>query len=126
MRTTRAVIATAAAASLAGAALAVAAPKGSTVNVAEKEWKITRASPAITLEHGKSYTFAVHNTGKFKHDLLIDGKGVEDVGIHNRSPIVPGSSKSFTITFPHAGTYTLYCAIPGHKAKGMELKVTVK
>ena len=126
MRSTRTAVAIVASAALVGGTLAVVAEAANpTVNINEKEWTVKRGSPVIKLVHGKSYTIAVHNTGKFRHDLLIDGKGLEDVGIHNASPIAAGKSKSFTVKFPRAGTYDLYCAIPGHKAKGMELKVVV-
>ena len=81
--------------------------------------------PRAQLVHGKSYTIAVHNTGTYTHDLLIDGHGLDDVGIHNKAPISAGRSKSFTVKFPKAGTYELYCAIPGHRAKGMQLKLVV-
>jgi uncharacterized cupredoxin-like copper-binding protein len=126
MRRARTALAITAAAALAGGALVVVAEAANpTVNVTEKEWTVKRGSPVIKLVHGKTYTIAVHNTGRFTHDLLIDGHGLEDVGVHNRSPISAGTSKSFTVKFPKPGTYDFYCAIPGHKAKGMELKVVV-
>jgi uncharacterized cupredoxin-like copper-binding protein len=126
MRPTRTATAIVASAALAAGTLAVVAEAANpTVNVNEKEWSVKRGSPLIRLVHGRSYTIAVHNTGRFKHDLLIDGKGLDDVGIHNASPIASGKSRSFTVKFPRAGTYELYCAIPGHRAKGMELKVVV-
>jgi uncharacterized cupredoxin-like copper-binding protein len=127
MRPNRTGLAIAVTTALAAGALAVAAEAANrTLRIDEKEWTVKRGSPVLKLVHGKSYTIAVHNTGRFTHDLLIDGHGLEDVGIHNKAPIAAGKSKSFTVRFPKAGTYELYCAIPGHKAKGMELKVVVK
>jgi uncharacterized cupredoxin-like copper-binding protein len=126
MRPNSTALAIAATAALAAAAFAVAAEAASpTVNINEKEWTVKRAAPEIKLVHGKTYTIAVHDKGRFTHDLLIDGHGLEDVGIHNKAPIHAGKSKSFSVKFPKAGTYDFYCAIPGHKAKGMELKVVV-
>jgi uncharacterized cupredoxin-like copper-binding protein len=126
MRLHRTGLAIAATTALAGGALTIAAQAASpTVTINEKEWTVKRAAPAIPLVHGKRYTIAVRNTGRYSHDLLIDGHGLEDVGIHNKTPIASGKRGSFTVTFPKAGTYDLYCAIPGHKAKGMELKVVV-
>jgi uncharacterized cupredoxin-like copper-binding protein len=126
MRRNRTGLAIAATVTLVAAALAVAADAATpTFKINEKEWTVKRAAPVLKLVHGTRYTIAVHNTGKFSHDLLIDGHGLDDVGIHNKAPLSAGTSKSFTVTFPKAGTYELYCAIPGHRAKGMQLKVVV-
>ena len=54
----------------------------------------------------------------------LDGKKVDDVGVHNKAAVAPGKTASFSVTFPAAGTYKFYCAIKGHAAKGM--KGTVK
>jgi uncharacterized cupredoxin-like copper-binding protein len=114
-----AVAALGAAALIAPAAVGAATP----VKVNEKEFSI-KGVPK-TLKHGVKYTITVANKGAFPHDLLFDGKGVDDVGIHNKKPIAPGGSAHFNITFPKAGTYEFYCAIKGHAAKGMKGKVTV-
>jgi uncharacterized cupredoxin-like copper-binding protein len=108
-------------------AAALVAP--ATVNAAnpikatEKEFSISGIPK--TLKHGVKYTVTLNNKGKFPHDLLFDGKGVDDVGIHNKNPVAPAGSAHFTITFPKAGTYEFYCAIKGHAAKGMKGKVKV-
>ena len=94
-----------------------AAPSAKTVKVAESEWKVVLPK---TLSAGK-YTFQASNEGKFPHDLTIDGPGVSD----EKTPeIAAGSSAKLTVTLK-AGTYDFYCSIPGHKAAGMDQKVTV-
>jgi uncharacterized cupredoxin-like copper-binding protein len=102
----------------------VAAGAASPIKVNEKEFTITGIPK--TLKHGVKYTVTLSNKGKFPHDLLFDGKGVHDVGIHNKAPVAPGKTASFTVTFPKAGKFEFYCAIKGHAAKGMkgEVKVT--
>jgi uncharacterized cupredoxin-like copper-binding protein len=107
-----------AAALVAPAAASAAAP----IKVTEKEFSI--AGVPKTLKHGVKYTFTLSNKGKFPHDMLFDGKKVDDVGVHNKAAVAPGKTASFSITFPAAGTYKFYCAIKGHAAKGM--KGTVK
>lgn len=121
MRPTRAL----AIAVLGAGALVVPATAGAAgpIKVTEKEFSITGMPK--TLKHGVKYTIALDNTGKYPHDLLVDGKKVHDVGVHNKSPVAPGKAKSFTITFPAAGKYHFYCAIKGHAAKGMKGNVTV-
>jgi uncharacterized cupredoxin-like copper-binding protein len=113
-----ATLALGAAALVAPAATSAAAP----IKVTEKEYSITGVPK--TLKHGVKYTFTLANKGKVKHDMLFDGKKVDDVGIHNKKPVKPGKSASFSVTFPAAGTFRFYCAIKGHAAKGM--KGTVK
>jgi uncharacterized cupredoxin-like copper-binding protein len=104
---------------IAPAATSAAAP----IKVTEKEFSI-KGVPK-TLKHGVKYTFTLSNKGKFPHDMLFDGKKVDDVGVHNKHAVAPGKSASFSVTFPAAGTYHFYCAIKGHAAKGMKGNVTV-
>ena len=108
-----------------GAALVapVAASAATPVKVTEKEWSI--AGVPKTLKHGVKYTFRLTNKGTYPHDMLFDGKRLHDVGVHNPHAVTPGSSASFTVTFPSAGKYHFYCAIKGHAAKGMEGTLTV-
>ena len=106
----------------AAVALPASAGAGTGFTIKEKQWSISKP-PA--LKHGVTYTIAVDNIGTYPHDLLIDGKGVSDRGIHNAHPIAPGKSASFTVRFPQAGTYRFYCAIKGHAAKGMQMNVKV-
>jgi uncharacterized cupredoxin-like copper-binding protein len=101
----------------------VAAGAAAPIKVSEKEFSI--AGVPKTLKHGVKYSVTITNKGKFRHDLLFDGKGVHDVGIHNAHAIAPGKNAAFTVTFPKAGTFEFYCAIKGHRAKGMQGKVKV-
>jgi uncharacterized cupredoxin-like copper-binding protein len=114
-----AVLALGVAALVAPAAASAAAP----IKVSEKEYSITGVPK--TLKHGVKYTVTLTNKGTFPHDMLFDGKGLSDVGIHNAHAIAAGKHASFTVTFPKAGTYNFYCAIKGHRAKGMSGKVKV-
>ena len=112
---------------LALAALGIAvvpatAGAGSGFTIREKQWSLSKP-PA--LKHGVTYTVAVKNVGTYPHDLLIDGKGLADRGIHNAHPIAAGKTASFTVRFPQAGTYRFYCAIKGHAAKGMQEEIRV-
>jgi uncharacterized cupredoxin-like copper-binding protein len=90
-------------------------PQATTVKVTESEFKIVLAS--TELKAGK-ITFDVKNAGAIPHDLAI-------VGMSEKTAEIPakGSAK-LTVTLK-PGTYELYCAVPGHKEAGMDLKVTV-
>jgi uncharacterized cupredoxin-like copper-binding protein len=109
-------------AAIAALALPASAGAGTGFTLKEKQWSISKPP---TLKHGVTYTVSVKNVGTLSHDLLIDGKGVSDRGIHNAHPVAPGKTASFTVKFPKAGTYRFYCAIKGHAAKGMQMNVKV-
>jgi uncharacterized cupredoxin-like copper-binding protein len=87
------------------------------ISVTESEFKIQL--PKTTFTAG-TYMFAVSNAGKLPHDLTIMGAG----GKEATPTIAPGGRNSVTAHLTK-GTYDFYCSIPGHKAAGMDVKVTV-
>jgi uncharacterized cupredoxin-like copper-binding protein len=90
---------------------------GKPVSVVENEFHVILASK--TLAPG-SYTFVVANKGKIQHDLAVQGGKV-----NAKTPLInPGATAKVTATLG-AGTYTLYCTVPGHRAAGMVAKLTV-
>jgi plastocyanin len=95
-----------------------AAAEGKKVEVGEVEYKIEL--PKTTLAPG-NYTFEVENKGQIVHNLTIAGPGISKEATQD---ISAGSSGSVTVKL-EPGTYDFYCSIPGHKAQGMDQKVTV-
>jgi plastocyanin len=91
---------------------------GQTVQVTEKEFKITL--PSTTLKPG-SYTFDLSNDGKIQHDLAIDGPGVNNA----KTPLINGGQHATLKVKLTAGEYDFYCSVPGHKQLGMDVKVKV-
>ena len=90
-----------------------------TLKVGETEFKIV-LPPTTTLPAG-TYTFDVANTGKIPHNLYVKGPGVSNA----HTPDIPaGKSATLTVTLK-SGQYELWCAIPGHKAAGMDAKLAV-
>jgi len=95
------------------------APPAAAQTVAVKETEFKIALPAAKESAGK-VTFDVQNAGKIEHDLAIEGAGAE-----SKTPLIkPGGSAKLTVSLK-AGTYTLYCSVPGHRAAGMVAKLTV-
>jgi uncharacterized cupredoxin-like copper-binding protein len=84
------------------------------VDVTEKEFKIILATQ--TLKAGP-VTFKIKNTGAIPHDLAI-------VGGPKSALISAGGTGTLQATLK-AGTVELYCTVPGHKAAGMDLKISV-
>jgi hypothetical protein len=101
---------------------ATGAPSGpaKTIPVTESEFKI--ALPAESGLKAGNYTFTVKNAGKIGHDLAITGAGVS--GTPKTPLISPGGASKLSVALK-AGTYTLYCTVPGHKAAGMVAKLTI-
>jgi uncharacterized cupredoxin-like copper-binding protein len=96
------------------AAKAKPSAKPQTIQVTEKEFKIT-LSPA-SLRAGP-VTFEVKNTGALPHDLAIVGGP--------KSPLIkPGGTGTLKVTLK-AGKIELYCSVPGHKQAGMDVKTAV-
>jgi uncharacterized cupredoxin-like copper-binding protein len=106
---------TTAATSTQGTTTTTPKPQATKVQVTESEFKIVLAS--TDLKAGK-ITFDVTNGGAVPHDLAI-------VGMSEKTKQIPAKgSAQLTVTLK-AGTYELYCSVPGHKEAGMDLKVAV-
>lgn len=86
--------------------------------VSEVEYKIRL--PATTVERGR-YTFDLENDGTIAHDLTIKGPGISKKGTPK---IQPGQKAKLEVDL-QPGTYDLYCSVAGHKALGMDVKLTV-
>jgi len=90
------------------------------VQVTESEFAITPAT--FTLTPG-SYDFQVTSTGKFPHDLhIVDGTGREIGNTIGR--LATGDLVHVRVTLDK-GTYSMFCAVADHKAKGMTATITV-
>ena len=122
MRLTRGTTAAAAlAVALLGAAaagvVAHASASTKTITVTEREYHITVSGKGAV----GSVKFVVKNTGKLTHALEIAGPGVKG----KKTPLIkPGKSATLTVTLK-AGSYTLWCPVPGHAALGMKTALTV-
>jgi len=90
-----------------------------TVTFKETEFKIT---PSTTTFKAGSYVFVAENDGKFPHDLHIATPDGSEVG--HTAQLTAGQSANFEVSLK-AGTYTLWCAVDGHRASGMETTITV-
>jgi uncharacterized cupredoxin-like copper-binding protein len=69
-----------------------------------------------------TYKFIATDKGQAQHNLVINGPGVNQM----KTPglLSPGQSGSVTVTLAK-GTYDIYCGVPGHKAQGMDVHITV-
>ncbi len=88
------------------------------VAVMEAEFTITLDTPVTT---PGNYEFVVQNDGTIGHNLVIEGPGLSGA---RTSTISVGGTSTLDVTL-EAGTYTLYCSVPGHRANGMQTTITV-
>jgi len=94
------------------------AAAGGTVQVAAKDFKFELG--ATSLKAG-SYTFALKNEGQSQHNLVVKGPGVDNAS----TPTIASSKTASVKVKLTAGSYELYCSVPGHKQLGMDVKLTV-
>ena len=96
-----------------------AAPSGTSVAVTEKEFSITLSQ--ATFSPG-TYTFTIDNKGTFPHNLAIAGPA----GVTKRSATLGGGQSGSLTVALQKGAYELWCSVPGHKDKGMDMSIAVR
>jgi uncharacterized cupredoxin-like copper-binding protein len=102
----------------AGSTPAGASTKTTTVTAVETDFHIALSKSSFSA--GK-YTFVAKNKGQTTHALMITGPGIK---MAMTPDINPGKSAKLTVTLKK-GKYDVYCPIPGHKALGMNVNLTV-
>jgi uncharacterized cupredoxin-like copper-binding protein len=107
----------------AAAAVITAVPAGAsttttTVKAVETDFHI--ALSKNTFKAGK-YVFVIQNKGQTTHALEVTGPGLSDARSKN---VQPGQTTKLAVTFKK-GAYDIFCPIPGHKALGMNMNITV-
>ena len=111
-------------AAVAGATVVSAAPASasasSTITVKAVETDFHIALSKTSFKPGR-YTFVAVNKGQTTHALMISGPGIPMAMTKDLSP---GQSAKLTVTFKK-GAYDIDCPIPGHKALGMNVNITV-
>lgn len=97
---------------------AAADEEGQTVEVGLTEFAINLSTMEVP---AGPTTFAVTNVGSMEHNFEIEGQGVEEAFDEN---LQPGQSDTLTVDLP-PGEYTIYCPVGNHRARGMEVTLTV-
>jgi uncharacterized cupredoxin-like copper-binding protein len=98
-----------------------AATKAKTLNLsADKSGKLKFNKSKLTVTRGK-VTLVMKNPSDLPHAIAVEGKGIDKDG----KTVQKGGTSKVTVTLKK-GTYEFYCPVDGHKAGGMEGKLTVK
>ena len=102
------------------AAPSAAAAGGTTaVTAIETEFHIALSKKSFA---PGTYKFTAVDKGHLQHNLVIDGPGVNMA--KTAGLLSPGQSASVTVTL-RKGNYDIFCGVPGHKAEGMNVNITV-
>jgi plastocyanin len=100
------------------------------------------AGPAhvqVTAEDSNGYHFILSRTTVPAGEVVIEfvNHGQDEHNLHAAEPasgaeagglkqnVLPGAHTDLTLDL-HAGSYTLFCSLPGHEAKGMKATLTVE
>jgi plastocyanin len=90
----------------------------SRVGVDEREYSVV---PSYTTVAAGDLEFDPVNHGEDAHDFSIRNSGGQITSV----PLASGESTVVNVNLP-AGTYTLYCSLPGHEGLGMKATLTVQ
>ena len=101
------------------AAASPAAGGTTTVTATETEFHIALSKKSFS---PGTYKFTAVDKGHLQHDLVINGPGVSQA--KTAGLLSPGQSASVTVTLSK-GSYDIFCGVPGHKAQGMNVNITV-
>ena len=101
---------------------AAAAPEQQ-VNLNLSEFAIAPAT--FTVQQGQPVTFTSKNIGKFPHNITftLDSQGLKET-LYTAN-LTAGQTQTATYTFPAAGTWTMFCPVDSHEARGMKGTVIV-
>jgi plastocyanin len=98
----------------------IAAENGVLQMPANPDGQLAYVSTQATAEAGQ-LKIDSKNDANIPHDIALEGNGVNEKG----ETVQDGGVSTITVDV-QAGEYTYYCTLPGHRAGGMEGKLTVK
>jgi plastocyanin len=96
-------------------------PAPARVQVVAKEYSFTLSRPEVP---AGEVVIELVNRGEDMHNMhvLEPTEGTEPGALPNTDP---GSVRDLKLKL-HAGSYTLFCSLPGHEAKGMKATLVVR
>ncbi len=75
---------------------------------------------SLKLKAGEKVKLTLNNSGKMKHDWVLEGTAIKTKIIDG------GTSTVYEFTAPAKGNYKAYCSVGKHRAAGMEMNVVVE
>ena len=105
------------------ATVSATASADQTIPVTLTEFSFT--PDAYNVRAGETVHFQLSNSGRFGHDMHIQGPGLDTEAVPGSGSVRPGESVTFDVTFPAAGTYQVWCPVQDHRDRGMVATVVV-
>jgi uncharacterized cupredoxin-like copper-binding protein len=98
------------------AASSASKPANSPQAVEVKALDTLRFDPAtVTVKSGTPVRLTIVNNGALEHDWVVDNLDGKKLSVNAK----PKTSPSTEFTPTKAGSYAVYCSIPGHREAGM-------
>ncbi|MDQ7842670.1 MAG: cupredoxin domain-containing protein [Armatimonadota bacterium] len=110
----------AAAGVLAAAALTFGGATVQNVKIVAREFAF---EPKEVMARPGDVIFTIHNAGAIEHNFLVDDAAKKTV--IKVAVIAPGESEEVRVGV-RAGTYAIYCDLPGHREAGMAAVLRVR
>lgn len=95
------------------------AAAGETIEVSGIEFKLALSSTELS---AGSYELELTNDGSIGHNLVVSGPGVDKAS----TPVIEAGESARLKVELKAGSYKLYCSVPGHEEAGMRVQVSVR
>ena len=80
-------------------------------------------NPPLTVDVGDTVEITFANDGQFGHTWNLDGNSPSPYQISIRTN--PGETETLRFVADASGTFTYYCAVPGHRGLGMQGEINV-
>lgn len=102
------------------AAATAATPKSAVSLAADPGGQLKFDTSSLSAKAG-TVTISMKNPSSVPHAIAVEGSGVDKDG-----KIVTSGGTSTVKLKLKPGTYTFYCPVPGHRAAGMQGRLTVR
>ena len=119
-------------------AWAASLPQTIAVSLGNEAGELKFIPEHLTLTVGQKYQLVLTNPSPTKHYFTakdfadaswtqkVEAGQVEVKGAIHELELKPGAKAEWVLVPMKAGTYTLYCSVPGHREAGMKGEITVK
>lgn len=107
-------------ASAADASVDAAPDPSCAATISLQDFKLVPADPVVT---SGTLTLCARNDGRSQHDLAL--RGGDGTALGKTATLSPGELGRFDVTLS-AGSFVIFCSLPGHESLGMKGTLTAR